>query len=71
MGGDIKMKRKLLALSIWCIIMLCGCAGTNDQYENSEDIEQIEGYEGLKDEQINQKLIEECDKIEVVPDDKK
>ena len=31
----------------------------------------IEGYEGLNDEQINQKLIEECDKIEVVPDDKK
>lgn len=34
-------------------------------------MEYIEGYEGLTEEEINQRLIEEADKAEAVPDKKR
>lgn len=69
---NMKNKLKLVTLMMVMTIgmALCtGCQGSNNDYDESE-LEYLEGYEGLSDEETNQKLIEEADKMEVVPDKK-
>lgn len=65
-----KLKLGILMLVMTIGMALCtGCQGDSNNYDESE-IEYLEGYEGLSDEETNQKLIEEADKMEVVPDKK-
>ncbi|MBR1692367.1 MAG: hypothetical protein IJ711_06275 [Lachnospiraceae bacterium] len=64
------MKNKVLLYIGICMLSaacLGGCGNSNDDYDESE-LQQMEGYEGMSDEEINKKLIEEADKMEVLPD---
>ena len=65
------MKKKIVIATFMLMMVLTACG--NDGGTAEEDLntmEYIEGYEGLSDEEINQKLIEEADRMEVVPDKK-
>lgn len=63
------MKKKLVIGILLFMMLLEGCGKSDNSAENDlNSIEQIEGYEGLSEEETNQKLIEEADKMEVVPD---
>ena len=65
--------KKFLALGmLGCILLLNGCSSQSEYGEEYgdglNDVEYLEGYEGLSDEETTQKLIEEADKMEIVPD---
>ena len=63
------MKRKSIIGILLIMTALAGCGTESSSTANDLDsVEQIEGYEGLSEEETNQKLIEEADKMEVVPD---
>lgn len=63
------MKKKSV---IGILLLMMALAGCGKESSSSEDdlnsMEQIEGYEDLSEEETNNKLIEEADKMEVVPD---
>jgi len=60
-------KRIFLILSI-ALLSCASCSSTEKTTEESTEV--LEGYEGLSDEEANQKMIREADKQEVVPDKK-
>ncbi len=72
------MKRLVVIGLMIFMFALCGCKEKDNVSENKPSknntaeelntMEQLEGYEGLSDEEITQKMIEEADKIQVVPD---
>lgn len=63
------MKKKAVIVTMLVMITLAGCAKESDSTgDDLNTMEHVEGYEGLSEEEINQKLIEEADKMEVVPD---
>lgn len=69
------MKKKIFAILLFSTLLLSACSSQDDNYgetygDGLNDIEYIEGYEGLSDEETTKKLIEEADKMEVVPDKK-
>ncbi|MDE6312308.1 MAG: hypothetical protein K2M46_01595 [Lachnospiraceae bacterium] len=59
-------KRFLIGLLICISLFGCGAADNNENADN--EMEYLEGYEGLSQEETTQKMIEEADKLEVVPD---
>lgn len=63
------MKKRIIATICMVIMILTACGSEEISYDNDlNTMEYIEGYEGMSDEEINQKLIEEARKMEVVPD---
>lgn len=66
------MFRKFIYVIVFTsfLVILSGCVaeGEDRAYDHPEQIEQMDGFEGLTDEEINQKLIEQADQMEVVPD---
>lgn len=63
------MKKKSVIGILLLMMALAGCEKESNSAGNDLDsVEQIEGYEGFSEEETNQKLIEEADKMEVVPD---
>lgn len=66
------MKKKVIAILLLSTLLLSACS-SQDNYgevygDGLNDIEYLEGYEGLSEEETTKKLIEEADKMEVVPD---
>lgn len=63
------MKKKSVIGILLLMMALSGCGKESSPAEDDmNSIEQIEGYEDLSEEETNNKLIEEADKMEVVPD---
>ncbi len=65
-----KFKKTLIIASIVLTFMLGGCGTSETVDTNASDVEYLEGYENLSEEETTRKLIQEADRIEVVPDDK-
>ncbi len=66
---DSRMKKKIIIATLLLMAVLTACGKESGSTENDLDsVEHMEGYEGLSEEETNQKLIEEADKMEVVPD---
>lgn len=61
--------RKVFLIAVLLFAFASSGCSANSGGENTQ-LEQIEGYEGLSDEETNQKLIQEADQMEVVPDKK-
>lgn len=61
------MKKKLIIGMLLCI-SLFGCGATDNSQNDDNQMEYRESYEGLSEEETTQKLIEEADRTEVVPD---
>lgn len=69
------MKKKIFAILLLSTLLLSACSSQDDNYgevygDGLNDIEYVEGFEGLSEEETTKKLIEEADKMEVVPDKK-
>lgn len=61
------MKKRFLIGLLICI-SLFGCGTADNNQSTDSEMEYLEGYEGLSQEETTQKMIEEADKLEVVPD---
>lgn len=65
------MKKKVV-LAMATLLLVMAFAGCEKESQPIKDdlssIEEVEGYENLSEEEANQKLIEEVNEMEVVPD---
>lgn len=59
--------RKIILTILFVFLFALGGCGEESEQDNTQ-VEQLDGYEELSDEETNQKLINEADEKEVVPD---
>lgn len=68
------MKNKLIKQIVFAFVLvvfvLGGCGNSNTQNNSADNEEYLEGYDNLSEEETTQKLVEEADQMEVVPDNK-
>lgn len=73
MNKRLKGKFVVLCMIIVSTLGGCGAAGTTGATganTTEEDVEHLEQYDNLSDEETTQKMVQEADTQEVVPDDK-
>lgn len=70
-----RLRGKFLLLCMIIVLTLGGCGaagayGSTGASNEQEEVEHLEQYDNLSDEETTQKMIQEADSQEVVPDDK-
>lgn len=65
----MKKKAVLGMVTLLLMMALAGCGKESaPANEDLSKMEEVEGFDNLSEEEANKKLIEEADKMEVVPD---
>lgn len=67
----MKLKKMILLSGMTVLLLLAGCGNSTEADASSEaEVEYLEGYDNLTEEETTKKIITEADQMEVVPDDK-
>ena len=66
----IKLKKWIFLSGMTVLLLLAGCGNSTESDASKSEVEYLEGYDNLSEEETTKKLIMEADRMEVVPDNK-